>query len=776
MRTTLAPPRLGPPNYRGRVPMRPPAIGTQITLGVPFLDQIPPFAALWPNARLVVQMAFGATSSTDLNSYLGWVDVTRDVQYVDGDTNAISISPMGRSDAVTRTQPAGCSFQLDNRAGAYSQGPQSVNYPNIRLNIPTRVGITLSGASNTIVWRFWGAAWSMKPSFDKTGGYAIVTLIAAGKMRQMQQGNTPVKSALLGTLSGKALNDAGFGSLAYWSLEDGTNAIQAASPIAGVSPMVATRLTLLPGWDPNLIRSDVQFGAVDGPPGSNKLPNFTIGGQLTGKVPAGGSSYWRVQFMVKVNTLGSFDFVTPVRWFTADGVRYDLVAEPTGSGGLTFTTVGTTAFSSPTFAVDDGEWHEWRLEAEQSGGDVNITAKIDGVSRLTTTLVGRTLSPVDVVDVNFGASATSFVGGIGHVAVWGTKFSDSVLDTVRPISGWNGENAIARLSRIGAENGIPIDIVGTSTTTMGVQGIDVPLNILRECEGADLGLLGDGRGAGLYYISRSARYNQPATMTLDISAIADELEPEGDDQRIRNQYTVTRKNGSSATFTQKPGPNGTDNIQTYASAPDGGDVNVTTDAPLYNMAAFLTSLGTVEGYRYPTLAIDWRRSEAVAQAANWLTMRPGGRLIIPNVNSYVSQLPNETIDLLGEGWGEQLSRLMWRTSPMNCSPARPWTVAVLGSGSPLILDLTKQTLAADLSPGDTTLSLATASGGILFTTTATYPADFPVALNVGGWRINCTAASGVSSPQPLTITAAPNTRIVPAGTAVTLWQPAVLAL
>jgi hypothetical protein len=57
--------------------------------------------------------------------------------------------------------------------------------------------------------------------------------------------------------------------------------------------------------------------------------------------------------------------------------------------------------------------------------------------------------------------------------------------------------------------------------------------------------------------------------------------------------------------------------------------------------------------------------------------------------------------------------------------------------------------------------------------------EFPFDIEVEGVRLRVTAISGASSPQTFTVTQAPVngvTKTIPAGTAVRLWQGAVISL
>ncbi len=713
-----------------------PLAGGTPAAGVPFLQRSAAFAAMYPDARLIVRFAWGADLTADPATW-DWTDVTTDLQQGNGQT--INIAPMGRSDAVTRTQPAACGFQLDNTSGDYSRGPQSRRYPNVRQNIPVQVLVTLTGAINDAQVRFQGEAWSLRPGWNLRGNVAVVTVSASGKMRQLTQGTPPVHSALFRTNMAAAPG-------AYWPLEDASGATQAGAATANTSPL---RVIGPVKFAPTGTEIPRVLGAANVVDLRGDGTNFA---KLTGQVytSAFSASAWQLEFVGGYASTGSTANI-------AIAVFTDKTTTP-----LNF------VMTAPT--LRDGNAHHLAFQLSQVGPDIQIDIYYDGVFDHSATVPAVILGRPTAVTLNPQGALGDDVPILTSVALFPTLTSPATRAAA--VNGFNGEAVTDRLTRLCAEAGIPIDVIGTSSATMGPQGVDTLPNLLREGETADLGLLGDGRGPGLYFITRAARYNQPASMVLNAAAgdLADAPQPEDDDQKLRNQYVVKRKNGSSATYADASGPLGTNTVGTYESTP-GADLNLSSDTPLRNIAAWLVGLGTVDGYRYPTTSLDLRNIPGKAGA--WAGLRPGGRLQVANVAAVSPQHPADLVDVLAEGWSEQLSPFIW-TAVLNCSPARPWDVAALGTS--FRLEMAGQTLAASLAPGATSLSLATAAGHALVSTSAVYPADYPTDLVVAGWRVHVTDAAGGTSPQTLTCDPTPNTAVIPAGTPVTLWRPAGLAL
>jgi hypothetical protein len=739
--------------------------------GVPFLYAAPGFASAFPNARLLVEIAWGGGI---------WVDVTTDLDQADG--QVITISPMGRADEFSQAQPAACSFVVDNTSLRYSKGPQSSNWPLVRRGTPVRVRLALDGF--TFVTRFQGEAKGFKPKTNTRGNVMKVTVTAYGVTRRLQQGKEPLRSPVT-----RAVLATGSPTLRqYWPGEDGTGATQAASALIGGTPLRADVPVGFAGYDPtNPLISQYTLGIVIG---SGKLPQLNKGGRLSASFLAGSSTAWTVQVMTFIDmvtdvsaTGGTGEVLTAYEWQCPGSTfpRWQLVCDSTAAAAginpvrVMAINASGVATEVARITVKATGTAEVRVDAAQVGGNINVTLKSTTITTVNTNSgsIAGTLAGVAGFIADPGQTGYAADFAVGHIRIWDGNTAPDFISTSAAPTAWNsynGETATARLTRLCAEQGVALTLVGTSTTLMGPQGIDTFLNLLRECEATDLGVLFDGQGAGVSYVARSARYDPPASLTLNaqLGQVDDAFEPEDDDQRTRNLWVVSRKGGSSIPVQDKTGPLGTDAIGVYDAQVT---VNNQSDGDLPNIGAWLLHTGTVdEPYRFPKLNLDLAALGSLA--SGWLAMPVTGRVDVTNAYLVSPQNPPWTISLIVEGWTETLSPHQWKVEA-NCSPASVQSVAATGAWP---LELAGQTLAADLNPGATTLSLATPAGYPLFTTSARFPADFPVDLKVGGWPVHVTAASGSTSPQTLTIDPAINTSPIASGSPVTLLRPVVLAL
>lgn len=669
-----------------------------------------------------IEKAYGANLTANPATWI-WTDVSN---YALGSVTVIA----GRGDEASQTQPTKCTFRLKNTDGRFSPRlPSSPHYPNVRRQTPVRISLN---PGTGYVQVFQGYVDDITPSWPAGNSeYAEVAVTASGLLRRLQQGNNVLRSAIY-----RAVTTASTLPTAYWPCEDGSDGLRlstAVSPIAGVSPMTAVGAS--------------NFASTEGAPGSDVQPDFTAGGSLTGQVPGSGAvTSWRVQVAWKANTIPASDFAIPLQWTTADGHAWEIDLNP---GALVFSE--DLAFTSPSVAVavDNGIWHEGRVDAVQSGGNINITVYFDGVSVITESIAG-TVSRVVTVEANAAGGPSSILSGIGQFIVWNGSTTVAGLDTVDSMHGHASETAGARIARLCNEQGVPVSVSSTTgTASMGPQRIATLLTLLRECETADGGILYDGQSAGLNYLARIDRYNLPVSMALDTKRQQVKLPfaPVEDDQRIRNDVTVTRRNGSSARYVD----------QAHAAANGLYDtsvaLNLADDSQLANVAAWLVHLGTVEEMRIPGLTLELiDHPELWPQ---WLATAVGSRITVANPPA---QYPPGLIDQIVEGYTETWDATSWRIEP-NLSPYAPWAVAVVTD--------TRYRVGSNQS----TTSGAVAAGATSMTVVGhAWSTGTPYDVRAGGWKVHVTNVSGTT----FTIDPAPGA--IPNGSAVTMWTPATVAL
>lgn len=262
---------------------------------------------------------------------------------------------------------------------------------------------------------------------------------------------------------------------------------------------------------------------------------------------------------------------------------------------------------------------------------------------------------------------------------------------------------------------------------------------------------------------------------LDYTAghVSPPFEPTEDDQQLRNDVTAKREGGSSARQTKTSGP-----LSTQAP-PDGVGiydesvtVNVAGDDQLPDQAGWRVHLGTVDEPRYPEVTVNLARNQDLQSAVS--AVESGDRFTIAGVPGW---LPPGTVELLAQGYEERLTAFEW-TWTANTSPARPWTVGVLGDEELGRLDTSGSELSASISESATSFDVDTLDGNATWIDGTDFSGDFPLDIEVGGEVMRVTDVSGSSSPQTFTVERSINgvTKSHDAGAAVALAQPLILAL
>lgn len=722
--------------------------------GVPFLT-----SRLGSNARVIVEVAWGADLSADASNWT-WTDITSDVRQADG--NRIVINPIGSADWLEQAQPACCTFQLDNTTGSYSKGPQSSNYPYVRRSTPVRVQVTLNGI--TKYTRFFGFAAGFTPSWDTSCNLAIVTVTAYGKLRQLEKDPKPIRNALTRYHLTK-------GAAAVWPFDDGHLSTQAANAVANGSPMLLGATSVNFGFDVSDDFPAMSTAATLGVPS----PGVDV---LTGAVnaPLSGLLHvdvWRKQAAepdASETQLLTIDLNDSGTWSPIEIRARMSQISPLVKAGYIVRVAGTAVLDSGTGSPGSGvnpfddSFHNVHVVLQQISSNVQATLYIDGSNADSHTFSSATLpSQINTVHVRNSVVAGSGSGNFDEQSIIAINTTSAGAPSFSVSALYAGELVTDRLTRLAAEeggNGLPMNIIGASTVTMGPQGADNFLALLRECESADQGLLIDGLSQGLTYICRSSRYSQTAALTIDASSsqVGAPFQPVDDDQRTRNSVTVSRKNGGSATAEETDGPLGTDAIGTYEAA-SGSPLNLDSDTPLPGIAAWQAHVGTDdEPYRYPTMRLDLAAPASSSLATDWLNTTPTERINVTNVSSRATQHPTGTIGSLLEGYSEELSPFDWEVEA-NCSPAAPWDVAVV-SDTRFRVGSNQSTVSGNVSAGATSMTVVG----------HTWSTSTPYDVRVAGWKVTVTHVSGTT----FTINPAPG--LLPSGSAVTMWTPATVAL
>lgn len=627
--------------------------------------------------------------------------------------------------------------------------------------------------------RFWGQVVDWSPTWPHgdqsgpaSGGDARVSITASGVLRRLSQGQKPLQSTLRRFIQNEDR------VIAYWPMEDGRDSDTLASPIPGVSPMT--------------FGGAITLASDDSLVASAPLPTIGAnqGGGWNAEVPQHPDpTSWRFDMFLRQEALNTSTPGTLLAQIYSTG-SVQLWRIYTGAGAIRFrgwidTTEGAHTFEHDAVLDDDffAEGGRISMLVFHDGSGVSyspVWIKIDGsaiggTNALLATEVGRV--------TRLGALSAAGPEGltVAHVAITRNTpvswLASAGSVTGGPDTAYKGEGATARIARLCAEEGIPLQARGNSNIAMGPQGQDTFLTLIKDAGAADLGVLSERLDRpGLVYRARETLYNQPAALELDAGRDADPwrpgdidhpFEPKLDDQDIRNDVTATREDGSSFRATDEE------------SITDGRydtdvTLNLARDSQLSGQAGWRLHLGTWKGMRYPSLSIPL--DIAQDHIPNWVTAELGDRV---TVTGLPPQHPTDTVDLLDQRISETLHPDRW-TVELTCTPAGPWDVGVLDDSPPDTemrrLDSRGSALADPIN--ETATAFDVAFPGYRWVTTAGEGDQFPFKITIGGERMTVTGISGTSSPQTFTVVRSVNEVVKPhpAGAAVQVADPLRLAL
>lgn len=702
----------------------------------PFVSSGTPLAVTFPTTALVTRasIALDADFTADPSTW-AWQDIT---DYCRWDLG-VTVRP-GRPDEASTVTPGSATLKLDNRDGRFTRrNPTGPYYGLLSKNTPIWIELDAGSGYRTRAEMYvneWPTRW-----FDKSANDSYVTIRCAGILRRLGQGEL-TKSALRRTIDASS-------PVAYWPLEDGLDAAEGGSGVSGGTPMITEGAVTFDFYD--------DLAGADGAPsvGTATLRGFVSGASATA---------WHAEFAMRATYggIGAFRIYTPSTTHNTFRVFLPISA---GLGMSVFITASdgstTTSLSGTDPSNFDGIWHHYAITATQSGASVVTRYYIDGALQATDTTAGTLAAPSEVRG-NPNQDAT--VQGIAHVAV-----GDGITAVGAPaVDGYLGEMAHDRIERLCDEEGIVYTSGAHVSPTMGPQPVGASLQLMREAELVDRGVLYEARW-GLAYQSRDERENAPVGFTLDfdLGQIAQTPEPADDDQRLRNYVTARRSGGGSEATVTDP-----DSIAADGLYDDSISVNVESDSDLADQAGWSVWLGTVDVDRWPRLDMNLAHNPELID--DWTTLPFGSRI---NVLHPLDQLPPDPVDAFIEGYEERWNSKQWSVT-LYTSPAKPYDVGTLaqtsGDTDDLLgwLDWDSCVLAAAV---DTTATSWSITASPVDTTDAD---DFPRDVWIGGELVTVTACSGGSAPQTWTVTRSVNTVVKAhaAGAVIELAHPVVLTL
>lgn len=668
----------------------------------------------FPKDDAVVEIAPGVDPSADPSTWAGsWVSISGPEEgYPNGRAQRPVTISVGRQSEDGSGGPASCSLDVRNEDGALTaDNPLGPWYQDLGEGTPLRVR-----RGNDV--RFLGHLSELPTTWLNRVQNSRVPIRGDGVFRRLGQAGETLQSALARHVP--TAPDV----IAYWPMEDARGSIQAASPLIGVPPLRAF--------------GDVEFASVDGPPGSSPLPAFGPGASFSGAIPDPVTlDDWRMDWVFQMDTTVEAPR-TVGRIVVRTGLEYTARIDQDDLHLIVRSDQGTSLLdeTQPRHPLLIGRPVRMTLIAEDDGSDIDLTltASVGGtvINNITTTLSNRAVSRP--ARVWMGALADDVSSRmIGHITVSKSAADPWLAGGLSAAEGFTGETAADRIERLCGEESIPAVIVGDNADTqpMGPQRPGGIMDVLRECERTDGGIL-DDQSAVIWYRTRADLYNQDPAWTLDFCDLGGAPRGTRDDQQLHNDVTASQPGGSSGRYVNEA------HRQRRGHHEGSISVNPQLALLLETLASWQVHLGTVEGQRWPVIPITIN-SERQHLESPWHGLRLGDRLVITHD---VPQLPGVPVDLMVVGWTEEIhSRRVEIT--LNCVPYAPWRVMDLGEDALAWLHPNNHTLdgpVGDDPDTDTTFDVAVT--GLGWTTD---DADYPRDITIGGEVMTVVGVGALSS-------------------------------
>lgn len=573
--------------------------------------------------------------------------------------------------------------------------------------------------------RFIGEVVAWPPRWDLSGNDVWVPVVANGLLRRLGQGEAALDSAMRRGNTDQAIVPP----VAYWPMEDGSDATSFASGLSGVAPMTA-------GIIEGFVR-DIRPAAYSDFVASQPIPEFSIT-TAVGPVPwAAPTGELRIFSLLHVPDAG-VGGIRQVLNVTTSGTAAEWGIELDSAGSLRMRAWGRNEASILTsgwtaFALN-GKNALFGIWLQQVGADIDW--------QIFVFEEGATVGSVDegtLAGHTFGSARTVYLGKVGdlagtamgHCAVYNQDTNTVIWDAVKNLLvAWSGETAADRFLRLCDEEGVAHRIVGdpAESVAVGAQKPETFLDLLYDAADAELAIFDERRDAlALRWRNHAELENQTGlALYYNERHVSPPFEPLPDDQATANDVTVERVDGSSARAVKLSGPM---NVSETVDDPLGVDrypdkvtLNLATDDQLEDQAWWRLHLGTVDEDRIPQLGIDLARNPALIDQV--LALDTGDRITIANPPEWMAA---QAIDLIIQGYEERL-RQKKHYFVFNCSPGSAWRTWLLEDDeqgrADTILSATTHQFAAGT---DTAMDVRTLQGPRWETDAGEFPFDVTAA-------------------------------------------------
>lgn len=633
-----------------------------------------------PGIDLRVEIAFNAGWNTPSASRV-WTDVS---EYVELEEN-VEIR-YGRSNEMTTAEANRLDLDLNNTDGRFTYGnPASPYYPNIKIGRPIRVVASVGGADHV---RFTGYVNEWPTEWPGGGDtYCITPITASSRLARLGL-SSPLGTALETTLELAA-------PPYYWPMTEAAGSTTAVEANGTGADLTVTqrpdKVTF--GYNEN----ESALGVDDGPAirlTGEASGDFWFSGFLEAAVPSisfGPGSPGAVSVGAFVRNLQPGAVATAVPNLVelrdptaANGSSLALSLGTTSFASASYPTSPTTsnsfAAASTTSLANDGQTRH--IAASLSCDGINITLKgyLDGVLTGSTTFAAAAFSLS-----RLRLRSPQYDTLVGRIAYWPSEVSATQIADIAKagLTGFAGETTGDRLLRYATWAGIPAGevVVDLSAVTVsGVSGDSLQIvDLMRQIEIAEAGVLHDDRTGKLVLESRQSRYVATPSLTLDAATqqVGSDFAPSVDLQSLAN---VGR--GRNAAGTVEVAYSDEVSRQDYGDA--GYDVETVADDPdePLQLLAWVINANGEPRPRVPSVTVNMLNQVSNGDAAV-LDLDIGSLVTIANPPS---QAPTTTADYFFEGCSETFGEASWFMT-MDLSPGAPANLSlILDSATKGVLD------------------------------------------------------------------------------------------
>jgi hypothetical protein len=673
----------------------------------------------FPSSQLTskIWIALGADLTASRYTW-NWLDITEHVRHDLG----ISLD-VGRRDGSGRVNASRCQLKLANPDGIFTRrnplGPYYGLLGGKTANVPIWIELDPGDGYRTMYEGYINelpTRWT-----DPSGSDSYVVIQCYGVLRRQELGEN-----LDSTLNKTIMADV---PVHFWRIDDpaGATSILSSMPTGGTA----------------MTPTGIDFAELESPPGGDgqqSAARFDTGSAEVKGLAV--SPPYTIEWSVLRPSDGSADGAQAFKFeYSVGGVTQSFNAAVSEDTGVTAR-----------------DWYHYMAQGQQNGANYEFYAWKNGVALgLVDSGVG-TLGDLDMVRPGSAASApVSF--SVGYVAVYDHLDVDAQVHS-DALQAFVGERADVRFRRICAQLGITAHCQAATSALMGPQPSGTGLEVLRDLEKTDGGVLHE-YGFGLGYQALSERYNAPVTFELDFDQrhIYGTPEPADDSQRFRNQWTIRSTNTGFQRTYRDPDYSTADGL-----LDDGDSINDNYDTnQLWIHAGHRVRRDSVDEDRWPRLPINLGGTPDLIPG--WLATPLGARITVANPPP---EMAPDTIDAIVEGYTQRWDTVSWVAS-LNTSPASIYQVGVAG-------DATTTGSWAQTSDAVAAEELDTTETSIDVTSTDTWTTS-PAGelIRFGGEVASLTAVSGSAPNWTFTVVRSVNGVIKShaAGTPIRVHRPAV---